>query len=460
VSNRSFQQLPLSEAQKDNLDSLNYREMTAIQAAALPLTLAGKDVIAQAKTGSGKTAAFGLALLTNINPRDFGAQALILCPTRELANQVAQEIRRLARHQENIKVVTLCGGQPIRSQISSLRHGAHVIVGTPGRLKDHLEKGTLELSRVATLVLDEADRMLEMGFRDDIDTIINTTPSTRQTLLFSATYPQDIQKLSAQFMADPVHIEVETAHIEGQIDQQFYLCHRDERLKSLTALLTHFQPASSILFCSTKLLTREVCVHLNQHGIQAIALHGDMEQKDRDRTLIHCKHGSCNVLVATDVAARGLDIDNLSAVFNVDMARNDEVYVHRIGRTGRAGNKGLAISLVTEQEDFKLKRLSEYLQEDFSVEAIEILKTRRDPFPSPPFITLEIAGGKRDKIRPGDILGALTGDAGIEGSAIGKISITDKAAFVAIERSLAQKALAGLSEGKIKGRRFRARAMQ
>ncbi|MDH3994576.1 MAG: DEAD/DEAH box helicase, partial [Gammaproteobacteria bacterium] len=297
MRNLLFSSLPLPPAQLSNLESLDYREMTAIQAEALPLALAGHDLIAQAKTGSGKTAAFALPLLSKLNPRDFGTQALILCPTRELATQVAAEIRRLARYQQNIKVVTLCGGQSIGPQIGSLAHGAHIVVGTPGRIKDHLRKETLSISRVDTLVLDEADRMLEMGFIEDIETIVEKTPRSRQTLLFSATYPDDIQSLSGRFQTSPQRVSVEALHNDQHIEQQFFICQKNERLNSLVTLLTHFMPDAAVVFCNTKQLTREVCQHLNQAGIHAEALHGDMEQRDRDQVLIQFRQLSCSILV-------------------------------------------------------------------------------------------------------------------------------------------------------------------
>jgi ATP-independent RNA helicase DbpA len=459
VSKLPFSSLALPPAQLSNLDSLGYREMTAIQAQSLPLGLAGRDLIAQAKTGSGKTAAFALPLLDKLNPRDFGTQALVLCPTRELATQVAHEIRRLARYQQNIKVVILCGGQSIGPQIGSLEHGAHIVVGTPGRIKDHLRKQTVSFDRVGMLVLDEADRMLEMGFIEDIETIIGATPQSRQTLLFSATYPDDIQVLSERFQSAPERVSVESLHSEQQIDQQFFICHKRERLAALVKLLAHFRPEAAVVFCNTKQLVREVCEHLTQAGIHAAALHGDMEQRDRDQVLIQFKQLSCSVLVATDVAARGLDIDDLPAVVNFELPRNAEVYVHRIGRTGRAGKEGLALSLFADSERYKLQGIGEYLQRELEFEAIEAVTAEGEAMPPPAFVTLCIAGGRKEKVRPGDILGALTGDAGIDGKAVGKITVMDYAAYVAIERDVADNALGSLLNGKIKGRKFKVRKL-
>jgi len=459
VHNRSFSSLALPPAQLANLESLGYLEMTDIQAAALPQALAGMDLIGQAKTGSGKTAAFALPLLTRLNPRDFGTQALILCPTRELASQVASEIRRLARYQPNIKVVTLCGGQAIGPQIGSLEHGAHVVVGTPGRIKDHLRKETLSLARVNTLVLDEADRMLEMGFIDDIEEIISMTPATRQTLLFSATYPENIRLLSSRFQHAPRRVSVESLHSEQHLAQRFFLCNKHERLQGLVKLLEHFQPTAAVVFCNTKQEVRDVCDHLNQTGIHALALHGDMEQRDRDQVLIQFKQLSCSILVATDVAARGLDIDDLPAVVNFELPRNAEIYVHRIGRTGRAGKEGLALSLLVDAERFKLDSIGDYQQRELEFEAIAQLPRTDISLPLPAFVSLCISAGRKEKVRAGDVLGALTGDAGIDGHAVGKITVTDYSTYVAIARKEADNALQRLLNGKIKGRKFKVRKL-
>ncbi len=454
-----FSRLPLPEAQLHNLRSLGYLEMTAIQQAALPLALAGRDLIAQAKTGSGKTAAFALPLLDKINPRDFGAQGLILCPTRELATQVAVEIRRLARHRKNIKVIVLCGGQSIGPQIGSLQHGAHIVVGTPGRICDHLRKDTLKLARVGTLVLDEADRMLEMGFIDAIKAIIDETPSDRQTLLFSATYPDDILSLSAQFQRSPAQVRVEALHGQENIDQQLFICQPSDRLHGLVILFRHFGPQSAVVFCNTRQKVREVSDHLEQCGISARALHGDMDQRDRDQVLVQFRQQSCRVLVATDVAARGLDIEDLPAVINFELPRDAEVYVHRIGRTGRAGRAGLALGLFTDSERHRLQAIGDSMKQELPFEALESLSGEGNAPAAPPYVTLCIAGGRKNKVRPGDILGALTGDAGIDGKNVGNITVMDQVAYVAIAREVAGKALARLRNGKIKGRKFKVRKL-
>ena len=331
----SFDSLPLPPAMRANLQQLGYLSMTPIQAASLPLALAGKDLIAQAKTGSGKTAAFSLPLLTNLNPRRFAVQALVLCPTRELAEQVTQEIRRLARAEDNIKILTLCGGAPIRNQLASLSHGAHIVVGTPGRILDHLQRETLTLEALNTLVLDEADRMLDMGFAEDIAQVIANCPKTRQTLMFSATYPDGVKAIATRFMRAPQEVTLKEKHAAGKIRQRFYEVKENERLHAVGLLLNHFRPASTLAFCNTKQQCRDLVAVLQAEGIVALELHGDLDQRDRDQVLVQFANRSCSVLVATDVAARGLDIAQLEAVINVDITPDAEVHTHRAAASTR-----------------------------------------------------------------------------------------------------------------------------
>lgn len=455
----SFSSLSLSAEMLANLESLQYREMTQIQAESLPVMLRGDDVIAQAKTGSGKTAAFGIALLEKLNVRFFGTQALVLCPTRELADQVAKEIRRLARLTHNVKILTLCGGVAIGPQIGSLERGAHIVVGTPGRIVDHIRKGTLKLDSLNQLVLDEADRMLEMGFAEDIDTVLAVCNENRQTLLFSATYPDNIKKISARCQRNPHMVVVETIHDQQKIEQHFYeLRDSDEIHEAVLNLLGAFQPQSSIAFCNTKQACDELLHYLRAEGVSALALHGDMEQRERDQVLVRFANKSCSVLIATDVAARGIDIKGLDAVINVDLARDSEVHVHRIGRTGRAGESGLALNLVVQKEVHKINRLEDYLGQSITLESLP--PSNKKLLPEPAMVTLNIDGGKKDKLRPGDIIGALTKDAGLPFEKIGKIDMFDFAAYVAVDKSIARAALQHLSEGKLKGRKFRARKLQ
>ncbi|HEY6898708.1 MAG TPA: ATP-dependent RNA helicase DbpA, partial [Rhodocyclaceae bacterium] len=324
-----FSALPLAPAILDNLALLEYQVMTPIQAASLPPALAGRDLIAQAKTGSGKTAAFGLALLSKLDPRNFAVQALVLCPTRELADQVTKELRRLARFEDNIKIIALCGGSTMRPQIASLEHGAHIVVGTPGRIQDHLERGSLKLDALQTLVLDEADRMLDMGFYDDIARVAKQCPAARQTLLFSATYPDGIAKLARQFLRQPEEVKLPELHAEGKIRQRFYEIKHEERLQAVATLLKHYRPVSTLAFCNTKQQCRDLLDLLRSQGFHALTLNGDLEQRERDQVLIQFANRSCSVLVATDVAARGLDIDQLEAVINVDVTPDPEIYIHR-----------------------------------------------------------------------------------------------------------------------------------
>jgi len=458
MNQTSFSSLKLQAALLKNLDSLNYRVMTPIQAQSLPHVLAGKDVIAQAKTGSGKTAAFGLGLLEKLDVKVFRVQSLVLCPTRELADQVAKELRRLARATHNIKIITLCGGMPLGPQIGSLEHGAHIVVGTPGRIEEHLRKNTLKLNQLGTLVLDEADRMLDMGFQASLDAIIARMPRQRQTLLFSATYPDQIRSMAERVMIQPVMVQVASTHDNASIRQHFFRFEQNkQRLTALRLLLLKYRPGSALVFCNTKRETEEVAQELRSDGFSALALHGDLEQRARDQTLVRFANKSASILVATDVAARGLDIDALDAVINYQIARDVEVHTHRIGRTGRAGSKGLALTLFSEKEVYKVERLEEYLDQTIEAEKLPPFSLLEKPAYKAPMATLQIDGGRKQKVRPGDILGALTGKNGIAGKQVGKIHIFDNCCYVAVTRDAIRPAFRKLSEGKLKGRSFRVR---
>ena len=454
-----FDTLPLSPAMLENLTQLGYLAMTPIQAASLPTALAGKDLIAQAKTGSGKTAAFALSLLTNLNPRRFAVQALVLCPTRELADQVTVEIRRLARAEENIKVVTVCGGVATRGQRASLENGAHIVVGTPGRVMDLLEREYLNLDALNTLVLDEADRMLDMGFVADITTVTKQCPKDRQTLLFSATYPEGIAKLAQQFMRDPVQVKVESLHTENLIEQRFYEVTRHTRLATVAQLLNHFRPISTLAFCNTKQQCKDLVTYLQEQGFNALALYGELEQRERDQVLAQFANRSCSVLVATDVASRGLDINQLEAVINVDITPDAEVHVHRIGRTGRAGESGLALSLASMNEMGFVGKIEQSQNRPSTWYKVEELTPTGDGPLLPPMVTLQILGGRKEKIRPGDVLGALTADAGYTREQIGKINVTEFTTFVAVNRDIALQAMQKLNAGKVKGKSVKVRLL-
>ncbi len=459
----SFAQQPLSPALHAALQHLGYATMTPIQAASLPIALAGHDLIAQAKTGSGKTATFALALLTNINPRWFAVQAMVLCPTRELADQVTQEIRRLARFEDNIKVLTLCGGSTLRPQMASLEHGAHVVVGTPGRIMDHLERGSLNLNGLKTLVLDEADRMLDMGFHDDIVHVVRQCPKSRQTLLFSATYPEGIARLAQQFLRNPQEVKLLEQHDRSKIRQRFYEVKHEERLQAVGVLLRHYRPASTLAFCNTKQQCRDLAELLCSQGFVALTLNGDMEQRERDQVLVQFANRSCSVLVATDVAARGLDIAQLEAVINVDMTPDPEVHIHRIGRTGRAGEDGWALSLCSPGDRRRIGAIAQAIGSEPEWHTLGSLQDIDEAPLVPPMVTLQMLGGRKEKIRPGDILGALTGEAGgghrFTREEVGKITVTDWNTYIAVARDLAEAAVAKLTAGGVKGRTVKVRAL-
>lgn len=455
----AFSTLPLAPAVLQNLERLGYTAMTPIQAASLPLALAGRDLIAQAKTGSGKTAAFALSLLARVDTSRLRVQAMVLCPTRELADQVTLEIRRLARAEANVKVVTLSGGVPLRGQVNSLEHGAHVVVGTPGRVLDHLARNTLVLDDLRTLVLDEADRMLDMGFFADIEAVAERCPSERQTLLFSATYPEGIAKIAARFLRNPARIEVEAQHGSSAIAQRWYEVTEAQRLTAVGRLLDHFRPASTLAFCNTKARCREVVELLQAQGYSALALYGDLDQRERDQVLVQFANRSCSVLVATDVAARGLDVVGLAAVINVEVTPDAELHVHRIGRTGRAGEAGLALNLASLDEMGAVGRIEQLQGRESEWHPLDELKAAAKEPLRPPMATIHIQGGRKEKIRPGDVLGALTADLGYSREQVGKIDVNEFSTYVAVEGSVAKEAAKRLNAGKIKGRGVKARLL-
>ncbi len=460
MTTQTFTSLPIKPELLTSIESLGYLSMTPIQAQGLPVLLKNQDLLAQAKTGSGKTAAFAIGLLEKLEAQTYQTQALVLCPTRELADQVSNEIRRLARTIANTRILTLCGGKPMGPQLASLQRPPHIVVGTPGRILKHLEKGSLQLDRLQTLVLDEADRMLDMGFHEDIMLIIDAIPRARQTLLFSATYPDQIKTISEAIQRDPVDIRVETTHHNKKIKQVFYEVVKGERTRALVALLQHYRPESSLVFCNRKQQAQELSDHLWQQGFHSLALHGDLEQFERDQVLVQFANKSSSILIATDVAARGLDIKDLTAVINFELSPDPEVHIHRIGRTGRAGNAGLALSLFMASEQFRVDAIAKYQDNAVKPESTATLKTRENFRLSPPMVTLCINGGRKDKLRAGDILGALTASNGLPGKQIGKIDIFNKLAYVAVERSIAKPALKILAEGKIKGRKYRVRKLR
>ncbi|MBW8775460.1 MAG: ATP-dependent RNA helicase DbpA [Stenotrophomonas sp.] len=455
----AFDSLALSPALLQGVAALGYTVMTPVQARALPAILEGRDLIAQAPTGSGKTAAFGLGLLQRLDPAAIRTQALVLCPTRELADQVGNQLRKLAFAIANLKVSVLCGGMPLGPQLASLEHAPHVVVGTPGRLQELLRKKALKLDGVRTLVFDEADRMLDMGFEEPIREIAGRTHRDRQSLLFSATFPDSIRAMARDLLRDAAEVTVEGADQAPAIRHLFCEVEPAHRQKALAGLLLKYTPESAVVFCNTRKDVDEVANSLQQFGFSALALHGDMEQRDREEVLLLLANRSCNVLVASDVAARGLDVEELAAVINYELPTDVESYQHRVGRTGRAGASGLAISLVAGREKTRAEAIEAQMGQPLDWQKTPLATSRPAELPQAAMRTLRIDGGKTDKLRPGDILGALTGDAGLPAKFIGKIAIFPTRSYVAIAREQANKAVAKLEAGKIKGRRFRVRMM-
>ena len=461
----AFATLPLKPALLASLDTLGYAEMTPVQAQSLPPMLDGRDVIAQARTGSGKTAAFGLALLQALQVETIRLQALVLCPTRELADQVSKAIRKLAANIPNVKLLTLCGGMPLGPQLASLEaHDPHIVVGTPGRVQEHLKRGSLHGGGIQVLVLDEADRMLDMGFSEAIDDIVGRIAKHHQTLLFSATYAEEIRATSQRLQREPVAVTVDVAPEETTIEQRFHEVEPAQKPDALAQLLARgtlsAEPAQHArVFCNMRKDVDAVAQELDRRGFSALALHGDMEQRDRDEVLVRFANHSCNILVATDVAARGLDIAALPLVVSYDIAHDPDTHTHRVGRTGRAGERGLALTLVTPRERPKAQNIEEQLGQPLPWHPLRIAPSRGKQLNLAPMQTLVIDAGRQDKLRPGDILGALTGDAGLAAKDIGKIDVFAIRAYVAISRALAAKALERLRAGRIKGRNFRVRTL-
>ena len=477
---KSFSTLPLSAELIQVVQELGYEKMTPIQAESIPVLLAGRDLIGQSKTGSGKTAAFTLPILQKISKqfsdqnlnlqRDTTLRALVLCPTRELCTQVVREIRKLGRKHIGLQVLMLSGGTPLGPQVYAIEKGVHIVVGTPGRVLDHLKKRTLNLASVNTLVLDEADRMLDMGFHDEMEAILREVPEERQTLFFSATFPKTIETMSKLYQKDAVRVTIEEEETAPAIDQ-FY-CEVPARqgttydftdkLKALLWLLGNYEPGSTIVFCNFKAVVVELTHALKRLGISADGLQGDLEQSDRDSVMAKFRNKSIRVMVATDVAARGIDVEDLDLVVNFELPQKTDVYTHRIGRTGRAGKKGLAVSVIIPKEKVKLTEIEQHTHVSIpSIELDNLDDTSVDDLKNElrfesKMSTLFVAGGRKNKMRPGDLLGALTGEAGgLKGSDIGKIEIHDFFSYVAVAKPFAHTALTRLQEGRIKGRRFR-----
>ncbi|HWI24159.1 MAG TPA: ATP-dependent RNA helicase DbpA, partial [Lysobacter sp.] len=430
----SFAILPLAPPLLQGVEALGYTTMTPIQAHALPAILEGRDVIAQAPTGSGKTAAFGLGLLHRLDPSKIQTQALVLCPTRELADQVGKQLRKLAFAIPNVKLSILCGGIPLGPQLASLAHDPHIVVGTPGRIQELLQKKALHLGHVRTLVLDEADRMLDMGFEDAIRAIVAKLPKQRQGLLFSATFPEAIRAMGDAMLRDAAHVSVDAGVEPPSIEQLFYEVEPARKAPLLATLLLQHRPESCVVFCNMRRDTEEVVGSLAHYGFSALALHGDMEQRDRDEVLVRFANRSCSVLVASDVAARGLDVEGIGAVVNYELPTDADTYLHRVGRTGRAGRSGLALSLVSPRELPRAKMLEERQGKPLRWETAVPLAGKPKQVPQAAMATLRIDAGRTDKLRAGDIVGALTGEARLHKDAIGRIDVFATRSYVAIAR--------------------------
>ncbi len=503
------------------IQEMGFEEATPIQCKAIPVVMQGVDVIGQAQTGTGKTAAFGIPLLMKVDPHNKKTQAIVLCPTRELAIQVAEEVRNLAKYMHGVKVLPVYGGQDIVKQIRSLKGGAQIIIGTPGRVMDHLRRKTIKCEEVNTVVLDEADEMLNMGFREDIETVLEYIPEERQTVLFSATMPKPILDITKKYQKDAVNIKVVKKELTvPNIEQYYYDVKRKDKVEVLSRLLDVYDPKLSLVFCNTKRMVDELTNALQGRGYFAEGLHGDMKQQQRDRVMNHFRNGNTEILVATDVAARGIDVDDVEAVFNFDLPQDDEYYVHRIGRTGRAGRTGRSFTFVKGKEVYKLKDIQRYCKtkilaqkipsmEDVVQVRLEKIMDRIDAIIeeedltkmvnmvesqvnesdytamdiAAAFLKMALLGeeesaqksmenfefgdtgaeeegmvrlfiniGKKQHVKPGDILGAITGESGMPGKLVGAIDMYDKYTFVEVPREYGKEVLKAMTNSKIKGK--------
>ncbi|MFP4662075.1 MAG: DEAD/DEAH box helicase [Halanaerobiales bacterium] len=511
-----FEELDLSSEMIRAIEDMGFEETTPIQAGAIPPILNGKDVVGQAQTGTGKTTAFGIPLLENINPDDKSLQAIILCPTRELAIQVAEELKRLSKYMHNVRTLPVYGGQSIGRQINALKRGVQVVIGTPGRVMDHMRRGTIKKSNIKLVVLDEVDVMLDMGFIDDIETILDGVSRDRQTLFFSATIPKTILRLGKKYQSNPEFIKIthEKLTVPG-IEQYYYEVRRGEKLNALTRLLDLYTPQLSLIFCNTRKMVDELSIQLQARGFLADAIHGGLNQVQRDRVMDKFRNGIIECLVATDVAARGIDVEGVEAVFNYDLPQDTDYYVHRIGRTGRAGNEGKAFTFVVGKDIYKLRDIQKYtgtkiirqnvpsvndvqeakveqftdkltdyienehlskyakmveeLLEHQSYTSIEVAaallkmvmneeeqsEVKNENFgdtgAEPGMVRLFINIGKKDRIGPGNIVAAIAGETGLEGRLIGAIDVYDRFTFVEVPHDKADQVLKIMQDNYIKG---------
>lgn len=516
-----FEEMGLSEEIQKAVRYMGFEEASPIQAKAIPAMISGIDLIGQAQTGTGKTAAFGIPILEKVDPKLKKLQAIVLCPTRELAIQVADEIRNLSRYMHGIKVLPIYGGQDIVKQIRSLKSGTQIVIGTPGRVMDHMRRKTMKLDFVHTVVLDEADEMLNMGFREDIEFVLSGVPEERQTVLFSATMPKPIMEITKKFQNNAKVIKVTKKELTvPNIEQYYYDVKPKKKEEVLSRLLDIYSPRISVVFCNTKKQVDLLVNALLGRGYFAAGLHGDMKQEQRDRVMQGFRTGKTEILVATDVAARGIDVDEVEAVFNYDLPQDDEYYVHRIGRTGRAGREGRAFSFVSGKEVYKLKEIQRYCKTKIYAQKVpslnDVANTKMENIlddvervieqedldmminaieervNNSEFTAMDMAAaflkiccgmtednknteendwefgdtgagedgmvrlfiniGKKQRVRPGDILGAIAGESGMDGKLIGTIDMYDKYTFVEVPREYAREVLNAMKNVKIKGK--------
>lgn len=524
MSGIRFEELGLTPEIEKAVKFMGFEEASPIQAKTIPAIKEGKDIIGQAQTGTGKTAAFGIPMLEKIDPKNKKLQGIILCPTRELAIQVAEEIRNLAKYMHAIKVLPIYGGQDIVKQIRSLKAGTQLMIGTPGRVMDHMRRKTIKMDQVHTVILDEADEMLNMGFREDIETILEGVPEEeRQTILFSATMPKAIMDITKKFQKNAEVIKVVKKELTvPNIEQFYYEVRPKNKEEVLSRLLDIYSPKLSVVFCNKKKTVDELVTALQGRGYFAAGLHGDLKQSQRDRVMQSFRSGRTEILCATDVAARGIDVDDVEAVFNYDLPQDDEYYVHRIGRTGRAGRVGRSFSFVSGKEVYKLKEIQRYCKTKIKAQSVpsvdDVANTKMDKVmqevtniienedltaminaiqsrvndsdytamdmaaaflkmqigaeqesegpdsssagmdfgdtgaEEPGMVRLFINVGKKQKARPGDIVGALAGESGMPGKLIGSIDMFDNYTFVEVPREYTLDVLNAMKHAKIKGK--------
>lgn len=513
----TFEEMCLDPKIMRAITEMGFEQPSPIQAQSIPIAMEGKDLIGQAQTGTGKTASFGIPLLQRVNPKERHLQALVLCPTRELAIQSANEVRKLAKFMHGIKVLPIYGGQEISKQIRSLKGGVQIVIGTPGRVMDHMRRHTLKMQKLDMIVLDEADEMLNMGFREDIESILDQLPETRQTMLFSATMPKPIMEIAKNYLQHPKLVKVVKKELTvPKIEQYYYEVNPRKKNEVLSRLLDMYDPELSLVFCNTKRKVDELVADLKGRGYFAEGLHGDMKQSQRDRVMNGFRNGRTDILVATDVAARGIDVDDVEAVFNYDVPQDDEYYVHRIGRTGRAGREGRAFTLVVGREIYKLKDIQRYCKTKIrrqpipSIKDVSAIKAEKileqagqriaddnlghtvslleefldnneysatemaaallsmqmgegvvpavakedfgDTGAEPGMVRLFMNIGKKDRVRIGDILGAVAGESGMEGELVGSIDMYENFSFVEVPEEYARAVLESMNHSKIKGR--------